>query len=463
LEKPPRLLQFRASHGGDLPEHSGDAGYIRALQNNNFLAYTGSMKRCLNHKKSVPMDMNSHFPAFASRQSAWVTCLSLVLLAACSKPEAPAPAAAASAPATAASGPASAPAQTGGPVSVVTVKAIKRDVPISVKAVGSVVSLANVDIRPQLTSTIMNVHFKEGQFVKEGDLLFSLDTRTDEANLLKAKAQLAKDQAALNDAKRQLQRSQDLVAKNFVSAAALDTAQLQVESQAATVAADAAAVQAAQVAVSYGRIVAPFSGRLGALNSQIGSVVQANITVLVNLVKVNPIAVSFAVPQSEWNNLMAAQKNGAKVKIRATLPDQKEPMQGRLEFIDNNIDANSGTLKLKAVFDNPDSKLWVGQFANMSMDVGALPGAIVVPQAAIVQTARGSIVYAVVDGKAALKPVKILYSAGAEAVVSGVEEGMVVVTDGKQNLRPGSSVVERQPPAAAKADASAPAKADAAK
>jgi RND family efflux transporter MFP subunit len=412
----------------------------------------------------VSMDMNSFSPAFAPRQLVWLAGLSLVLLSACSKQEnaASGPAAAASAPATAASGAASAP--TGGPVSVVTVKSLKRDVPISVKAVGSVVSLANVDIRPQLTSTIMKVHFKEGQFVKEGDVLFTLDTRTDEANLLKAKAQLAKDQAALNDAKRQLQRSQDLVAKNFVSAAALDTAQLQVESQAATVAADAAAVQAAQVAVSYGRITAPFSGRLGALNAQIGSVVQANVTVLVNLVKVNPIAVSFSVPQSEWNNLMAAQKSGAKVKIRATLPEQKEPMVGRLEFIDNNIDANSGTLKLKAVFDNPDSKLWVGQFANISMDVGALPGAIVVPQAAVIQTARGSIVYAVVDGKAALKPVKILYSAGPEAVVSGVEENTVVVTDGKQNLRPGVPVVERQPAATApKTEASAPAKADAAK
>ena len=406
------------------------------------------------------MDMNSFFHVFALRQSACLVGLSLAFLSACSKQEAAAPVV--PAPATAPSGTASAPVPTGGPVSVITVKTIKRDVPISVKAVGSVVSLANVDIRPQLTSTIMKVHFKEGQFVKQGDVLFTLDTRTDEANLLKAKAQLAKDQAALNDAKRQLQRSQDLVAKNFVSAAALDSAQLQVESQTATVAADAAAVQAAQVAVSYGRIVAPFSGRLGALNAQIGSVVQANITVLVNLVKVNPIAVSFSVPQSEWNNLMAAQKSGAKVKIRATLPDQKEPMLGRLEFIDNNIDANSGTLKLKAVFDNPDSKLWVGQFANISMDVGALPGAIVVPQSAVIQTARGSIVYAVVDGKAVLKPVKILYSAGPEAVVSGVEQDMVVVTDGKQNLRPGSTVVDRQAQAA-KAEASAPAKTDAAK
>lgn len=409
------------------------------------------------------MDMNSRFPAFAFHTSAWLICLPLVLLAACSKTESVVPTTAqvASAPAAPASGAASAPA--GGPVSVVTAKAIKRDVPISVKAVGSVVSLANVDIRPQLTSTIMKVHFKEGQFVKEGDPLFTLDTRTDEANLLKAKAQLAKDQAALNDAKRQLQRSQDLVAKNFVSAAALDTAQLQVESQTATVAADAAAVQAAQVAVSYGQIAAPFSGRLGALNAQIGSVVQANVTALVNLVKVNPIAVSFSVPQSEWNNLMAAQKSGAKVKILATLPDQKQAMVGRLEFIDNNIDANSGTLKLKALFENPDSQLWVGQFANMSMEVGALPGAIVVPQSAIIQTVRGSIVYAVVDGKAALKPVKILYSAGADAVVSGVDESALVVTDGKQNLRPGVPVVERQAPTAAKADASAPGKADTAK
>jgi len=410
------------------------------------------------------MDMNVNFPALALNKSACVICMCLAILAACSKETVvSSPAAGASAPTSAASTPASAPAQASGPVSVVTVKVAKRDVPISVKAVGSVLSLANVDIRPQLTSTIMKVHFKEGQFVKQGDALFTLDTRTDEANLLKAKAQLAKDQAALNDAKRQLQRSQDLVAKNFVSAASLDTAQLQVESQMANVAADAAAVQAAQVAVSYGRITAPFSGRLGAINAQIGSVVQANITLLVNLVKVNPIAVSFSVPQSEWSNLMAAQKSGEKIKIRAALPDQKESMLGRLEFIDNNIDANSGTLKLKAVFDNPDSKLWVGQFANISMDVGALPGAIVVPQSAIIQTVRGSIVYAVEDAKAALKPVKILYSAGAEAVVSGLDDNMVVVTDGKQNLRPGASVVERQPQTAAKSDTSAPAKADAAK
>ena len=410
------------------------------------------------------MDMNGNFPALALNKSACVIGVCLILLAACSKETiVSSPAADVSAPASAASTPASAPAQASGPISVVTVKVAKRDVPISVKAVGSVLSLANVDIRPQLTSTIVKVHFKEGQFVKQGDALFTLDTRTDEANLLKAKAQLAKDQAALNDAKRQLQRSQDLVAKNFVSAAALDTAQLQVESQMANVAADAAAVQAAQVAVSYGRITAPFSGRLGAINAQIGSVVQANITLLVNLVKVNPIAVSFSVPQSEWSNLMAAQKSGEKIKIRAALPDQKEPMLGRLEFIDNNIDANSGTLKLKAVFDNPDSKLWVGQFANISMDVGALPGAIVVPQSAIIQTVRGSIVYAIEDAKAALKPVKILYSAGAEAVVSGLDDNMVVVTDGKQNLRPGASVVERQPQTAAKSDTSAPAKADAAK
>jgi RND family efflux transporter MFP subunit len=401
----------------------------------------------MEHKAALT-DMKSKISKIIRTQhpaTALATCLFAALLSACSPKESAAPSSpgAATPASPAASSPAPA-AQAGGPVSVTTVKVSKQDVPVAVSAVGSVVSLANVDIRPQLTSTISKVHFKEGQFVKAGDLLFTLDSRTDEANLMKANAQLAKDQAALNDAKRQLIRSQELVAKNFVSAAAVDTAQTLVESQQATVAADVAAVQAAQVAVSYSKITAPFSGRLGAINSQIGSVVQANSTALVNLVKVDPIAVSFNVPQSQWSGLLAAQKKGTPLSVQATLPEQKQPMQGRLEFIDNNIDANSGTIKLKAVFNNPDSKLWSGQFVNVSMGVNKLADALVVPQASIIQTVRGSIVYVIADGKASVKPVQITYSTGPNAVVTGVQEGDVVVMDGKQNLRPGSAVVDRQ-------------------
>ncbi len=328
-------------------------------------------------------------------------------------------------------------------VSVVTVKVEKRDVPVTLKAVGSAVSLASVDIRPQVTSAVTQVHFKEGQFVNKGDLLFSLDTRTDETNLAKAKAQLAKDQAALADAKRQLTRSRELVAQNFVSGAAVDTAQTLVDSSAAVVASDTAAVQAAQVALSYGKITAPHSGRTGVINTPAGSIVQANITVMANVVQVNPIAVSFNLPQRDLADFLAAASGTEQVKVTATLPEDKKPMIGKLQFVDNAVDPASGTVKLKAVFNNKDSKLWPGLFVNVGLTTKKIEDALVVPQAAIIQSVRGPIVYVVEDGKAVVRPIKMVYPAGPEAAVTGVQENDVLVVDGKQNLRPGVKVVER--------------------
>lgn len=328
-------------------------------------------------------------------------------------------------------------------VSVVTVKVEKRDVPVVLKAVGSAVSLASVDIRPQVTSAITQVHFKEGQFVNKGDLLFTLDTRTDETNLAKAKAQLAKDQAALADAQRQLARSRELVAKNFVSGAAVDTAQTLVDSTAAVVASDAAAVQAAQVALSYGKIVSPHAGRTGVINTPAGSIVQANVTVLANVVQVNPIAVSFNLPQRDLADFLAAASSPEQVKVTATLPEDKKPLIGKLQFVDNAVDPASGTVKLKAVFNNKDSKLWPGLFVNVGLTTKKIEDALVVPQAAIIQSVRGPIVYVVEEGKAVVRPIKMVFSAGPEAAVTGVQENDVLVVDGKQNLRPGVKVVER--------------------
>jgi len=333
-------------------------------------------------------------------------------------------------------------------VSVVTTKVEKRDLPVVLRAVGSATSLASVDIRPQVTTSITQVHFKEGQFVNKGDLLFTLDSRTDETNLAKAKAQLAKDQAALADAKRQLNRSRELVAQNFVSGAAVDTAQTLVDSTEAVIASDLAAIQAAQVALSYGKIVSPHDGRAGVINTPAGSVVQANVTVLATVVKVNPIAVSFNLPQRDLADFLAAVSGQGNVKVTATLPEEKKPMVGKLQFVDNNVDAASGTVKLKAVFDNKDSKLWPGLFVNVGLTTKKLEDALVVPQAAIIQTVRGPIVYAVEDGKAVSKPIKVVQPAGPEAAVTGVQENDVIVVDGKQNLRPGVKVVERpkEPP-----------------
>ena len=391
------------------------------------------------------MNFVARLPAHVTGITLWGASLALGLVA-CSKnatPEAsPAASTAASAttpaPAAPASGAAPAPV-----VSVVTVKVEKRDVPVVLKAVGSAISLASVDIRPQVTSAITQVHFKEGQFVNKGDVLFTLDTRTDEANWAKAKAQLAKDQATLDDAKRQLTRSRELVAKNFVSGAAVDTAQTLVDSSAAVVASDAAAVQAAQVALSYGRITSPHAGRTGVINTPAGSIVLANVTVLVNVVQVNPMAVSFNLPQRDLADFLAAANSATQIKVTATLPEDKKPLIGKLQFVDNAVDPASGTVKLKAVFDNKDSKLWPGLFVNVGLTTKKIEDALVVPQAAIIQSVRGPIVYVVEDGKAVVRPIKMVFAAGPEAAVTGVQENDVLVVDGKQNLRPGVKVVER--------------------
>jgi len=393
-----------------------------------------------------------HF-AFTTLLCASIT-LSLVACSKTSEPEANKPASPAAASATSNASPApaagTAPAATPGPaaapapvVSVVTVKVEKRDLPVVLRAVGSAISLASVDIRPQVTSAITQVHFKEGQFVNKGDLLFTLDSRTDEANVAKAKAQLAKDQAALADAKRQLNRSRELVAQNFISGAAVDTAQTLVDSTDAVVASDVAAIQAAQVALSFGKIVSPHAGRAGVINTPVGSVVQANVTVLATIVKVNPIAVSFNLPQRDLADFLAAVSGQGNVKVTATLPEEKKPMVGKLQFVDNNVDAASGTVKLKAVFDNKDSKLWPGLFVNVGLTTKKIEDALVIPQAAIIQTVRGPVVYAVEDGKAVSKPIKVVLPAGPEAAVTGVVENDVIVVDGKQNLRPGVKVIER--------------------
>ena len=394
----------------------------------------------------------AHF-AFTALLSALIT-LSLMACSKTSEPEANKPASPAAASATsnatpapaavtapaAGTGPAAAPAPV---VSVVTVKVEKRDLPVVLRAVGSAISLASVDIRPQVTSAITQVHFKEGQFVNKGDLLFTLDSRTDEANVAKAKAQLAKDQAALADAKRQLNRSRELVAQNFISGAAVDTAQTLVDSTDAVVASDVAAIQAAQVALSYGKIVSPHAGRAGVINTPVGSVVQANVTVLATVVKVNPIAVSFNLPQRDLADFLAAVSGQGNVRVTATLPEEKKPMVGKLQFVDNNVDAASGTVKLKAVFDNKDSKLWPGLYVNVGLTTKKIEDALVIPQAAIIQTVRGPVVYAIEDGKAVSKPIKVVLPAGPEAAVTGVLENDVIVVDGKQNLRPGVKVIER--------------------
>jgi RND family efflux transporter MFP subunit len=357
----------------------------------------------------------------------------------CSKEPQSGAAGAAAAPA--ASGAASRPG--GGAVSVTTVRAAQRDVDVVLEATGTVTALNSVDIRPQVSSVITKVHIREGQFVKAGELLFTLDARTDEVNLAKARAQLAKGMAALADAQRQLQRSRDLLAQNFISQGAVDTNQTLVDAQQAVAAADRAAIDAAQVGLSYNRITAPAAGRAGAINVFAGSTVQPGGTALVTITQLDPIAVSFSLPQCNLGDALQTMRSGGG-KVIAVLPEGRGTITGKLQFVDNTVDANSGTVRVKAQFSNTNETLWPGSFVGVRLAIQTMKDAVVVPQAAVIQGPRGSVVYTVdADNKAVSRPVEVLYASGPDAVASGVRAGERVVLDGRQNLRPGVAVVER--------------------
>jgi len=380
------------------------------------------------------------------------------LLAACGKkdgadaPAASAPPAAATAsqpaiPSSASSGAAAMPtpgasAAPAPPVTVTTVKVEMKDLAVRLRSAGVVTPIRTVDVKPQVNSVITKVNVKDGQYVKAGDLLFSLDARTEEANTAKAQAQLAKDSAALADAQRQLRRAQDLLARQFISQGSVDTNLAAVESWQATVNADKAAIDATKVAQSYARISAPQSGRVGVVNVSAGSAVEANKTVLVTITQISPIAVTFTLPQRNIADALAGlQKDGA--PVTATLPDNGGVFKGKLQFVDSVVDTASGVVKAKAYFKNEDEKLWPGAFVEVQQVLREVKDALVVPQAAVIYGARGPTVYVVENGKAVVRPVKVLQPQGAEVAISGVEAGETVVLDGRQNLRPGSAVVER--------------------
>jgi RND family efflux transporter MFP subunit len=226
----------------------------------------------------------------------------------------------------------------------------------------------------------------------------------------------------------------------------VDTSQTLVESQQGAVAADRAALDSAKLGLSYTRISAPGAGRLGTIVVYPGSSVQANQTTLVSITQLDPISVAFSLPQRNLGDALAALKDGG-AAVTATQPDGGGMASGRLRFVDNAVDAASGTVRVKAVFENPQGTLWPGAFVNVAMTARTLKGAVIVPQACIIQTARGPLVYTVKEGLAAPRPVQVLYAQGDDAAVSGVKAGERIVLDGRQNLRPGATVLERERPA----------------
>ena len=341
-----------------------------------------------------------------------------------------------------------------GATPVVTATAEARDVPVKIVANGTVTALQSVDLRSQVTSTVREVHIKEGQNVRAGELLFSLDARADDANIRKAEAQVAKDRADLATAQRNLERQRELFNQKFISQSALDTAQNQVDTLNGQLAVDMAALESTRVARGYTEIRASFPGRTGAIGVRAGSLVQPNGAVLVTVTQIDPIAVAFTLPEKELPELQQALRTGS-VAVSAVPQTGGEAFKGKITFVDNAVETATGTIRVKAEFENPKLALWPGMYVNVEMSSRTLANATVVPAQAVQTGPENRFVYVVgAERKVEQKPVKLAYVEEGFAVVEGVQPGARVVVEGAQNLRPGSTVAEadrsnpQAPPAA---------------
>jgi len=341
-------------------------------------------------------------------------------------------------------------------IQIVSAVVIKHDIPIKLTANGTVTSQQTVEVRPQISAIVRTVHIKEGQFVRKGDKLFTLDARTESANLSKAEAQLAKSNAGFANAVRNLKRQQKLFEQKFISQAALDTAQNQVDSLKGQLDFDKAAVQANLVAHGFTIITAPISGRTGSIPVHPGSLVQPNIAipgsviqprsaVLVSITQINPINIKFTLPERKLVILQQALAKGD-ISVSTKLDVAGEPLiEGRLVFIDNTVDVQSGSILVKAEFPNQDKKLWPGMFVTVMLAPEILIDALTVPVQAVQTGPENKFLYVIgKDNKVESRTISVRLVQDGLAVVEGAMPGTRVVVEGAQNLRPGSSVVETQ-------------------
>ncbi|MDP2695436.1 MAG: efflux RND transporter periplasmic adaptor subunit [Gallionella sp.] len=334
-----------------------------------------------------------------------------------------------------------------GAVQVVSAAVAQTDVSVRLTANGTVSALQTVEVRPQISATIKTVHIKEGQFVRKGDRLFSLDARTEDANLSKSAAQVAKDRADLMNAERNFERQRELFGQEYISRAEFEAAQNQVDVLRGQLEVDSASVEASRVARSFGEIAAPIAGRTGAIAVYPGSLVQpsgaALGTALVSITQIDPINIGFTLPERELAGLQQAFAKGeVPVGAKLDLPGQPA-LKGRLVFIDNAVDTASGTIRLKAEFPNPNHLLWPGMFVTVTLTPRTLTGVLTVPVQAVQTGPEKKFLYVIgEDRKVASLPVHVRLIQDGIAVVEGIAPGARVVVEGAQNLSPGDTVTE---------------------
>jgi len=333
-------------------------------------------------------------------------------------------------------------------VPVLVAQAIKTNLPVQIDPppVGHVMPISTVTIHSQIGGIISEVHFKEGQEVKKGDRLFTIDPRP-------AQAALARDKAQLENAEIQFDREQKLYDQKLVSQDEFDTSRATKDTLAAT-------VQSDEVNLGFCEISAPFDGRTGSLQFHEGNVVKAPDDVLLTINQIHPIFVAFAVPE-EYLPEIQKQMNGKPLAVTATYENlDGPPPQGELTFVDNTVDVTTGTIQLKATFPNPREILWPGQFVQVTLTLSELTNAVVVPSQVVQTGQNGQFIYLVKpDQTVEERPVKtgIIFD-GETVVESGLQAGETVVTDGQLRLAPGVrvSVKNSSQPVASAAGTSAP-------
>ncbi|MER9656816.1 efflux RND transporter periplasmic adaptor subunit [Mesorhizobium sp. M0152] len=334
--------------------------------------------------------------------------------------------------------------------SIVSATATTADFPIRRYAIGFVSSPAVVNINARVSSQIVSIDVKDGQMVKAGDILFSLDDRALKAQLAKDQATLAKDQALLASAAADLQRAKDLVAKQAGTQQTYDQAIAAQKAAAATADADRATIDADTVQLSYATITAPIAGRLGAVSVAVGDLVttsngSSTSTPLVTITQVDPLQVNFNLPESNLALLHKALANPQQGAVTLTKDGDPTPIgKGTLDFVDSSVDTASGTIATRASIPNADLSLWPGQYVNVVLDAGIMPQMTSVPTVAVQPSQKGPFVYVVKpDNTVEMRPVQVAVTEGENSAISdGLKSGEKVVVEGQTRLKNGAAVHE---------------------